>query len=40
MPQNRLRILTKSETNALYGAPRFSDNEKHDYFSLTMLKKL
>ncbi len=34
MAQDRLKILTKAEINSLYGAPRFSDNERRDYFSL------
>lgn len=34
MAQNRVTILTKSETNALYGPPHFSNNERRDYFSL------
>jgi len=34
MAQDRIRILTKSELHSLYGLPLFSDNERHDYFSL------
>jgi TnpA family transposase len=34
MRDKRLKILSKSEINELYGTPRFTENERKNYFSL------
>lgn len=35
MSQNRLRILTQDEIDALYARPKFTLDERHEYFLLT-----
>jgi len=35
MNEKRLKILSKSEINELYGIPQFTTNEKQAYFSLS-----
>ena len=35
----RLRILSDSEIDALYGRPRFTQEERGEYFSLSLAEK-
>ena len=37
--ERRLRILSEDEIDALYGLPRFSDDERPEYFSLSPTEK-
>jgi hypothetical protein len=37
--ERRLRILGEEEIDALYGLPRFSDDERPEYFSLSPTEK-
>lgn len=37
--ERRLRILGEDEINTLYGLPRFSDEERLEYFSLSPTEK-
>src|SRR5687768_16818119 len=37
--ERRLRILGEDEINALYGLPRFGDDERMEYFSLSPTDK-
>ena len=37
--ERRLRILGEDEIEALYGLPRFSDEERPEYFSLSPTEK-
>ncbi len=38
--RKRLRILSNSEINDLYGRPQFSDEDRIEYFSLSTAEKL
>ena len=40
LPQERLRILSDPEIEALYGQPRFTPDEQAEYFSLSLEEKL
>lgn len=37
--ERRLRILGEDEIDALYGLPRFSDDERPEYFSISPAEK-
>jgi len=37
--QKRLRILNGDEIEAIYGRPRFTHEERHNYFSLSQPEK-
>ncbi len=38
-PPRRLRILGEEEIDALYGLPRFTDEERLEYFALSPTEK-
>jgi len=38
MAQNRLRILSEDEIETLYGRPRFTQEERAQYFTLSQIE--
>lgn len=40
MSQNRLHVLTQDEIKALYAQPNFTQEERHEYFSLTSAEQV